>query len=55
MEIIYKTEHGKIVQGDNTEVMKKIKDNSVHGCISDFPYDLSFMGKKWDTTENLYK
>ena len=55
MEIIYKTENGKLVHGDNIEVMKKIKENSVDSCISDFPYDLSFMGKKWDTTGNFYE
>ena len=35
--------------------MRKIKENSVDSCISDFPYDLSFMGKKWDTTGNFYE
>jgi len=53
MEVIHKTNNGKIVHGDNIEVMKKIKENSVDSCISDFPYDLSFMGKKWDTTGNF--
>lgn len=55
MEIIYKTKNGRIVNGDNIEVMRKIKENSVDSCISDFPYDLSFMGKKWDTTGNFYE
>lgn len=55
MELIYKTENGRLFQGDNIEVMKKIKDNTVDSCISDFPYDLSFMGKKWDTTGNFYE
>lgn len=55
MELIYKTEKGKLIQGDNIEVMAKLKDSSVHSCISDFPYDLSFMGKKWDTTGNFYE
>jgi len=35
--------------------MRKIKENSVDSCISDFPYDLSFMGKKWDSTGNFYE
>jgi len=55
LELIYKTDNGRLVQGDNIEVMKKLKDNSIHSCISDFPYDLSFMGKKWDTTGNFYE
>ena len=54
MQIIHKTESGTIVQGDNIEVMEKIKENTVDSCISDFPYNLSFMGKKWDTSENFY-
>ena len=45
MEVIFKTNNGRLIQGDNIEVMKKLKDNSIHSCISDFPYDLSFMGK----------
>ena len=55
IEIIYKNTNGKIVHGDNIEVMQKIKECSVDSCISDFPYDLSFMGKKWDTTGNFYE
>ena len=54
MQIIHKTENGTIVQGDNIEVMEKVKENTVDSCISDFPYNLSFMGKKWDTSENFY-
>ncbi len=55
MEIIHKTESGKIIHSNNIEAMRKIKENSVDSCISDFPYDLSFMGKKWDTTGNFYE
>jgi site-specific DNA-methyltransferase (adenine-specific) len=55
MELIHKTDNGKIVHGDNIEIMKKIKENSIDSCISDFPYDLSFMGKTWDTTGNFYE
>lgn len=28
--------------------LKTLLDNSKDGCISDFPYGLKFMGKKWD-------
>lgn len=55
MEVIYQNNNGKIVHSDNIEAMKKIKENSVDSCISDFPYDLSFMGRKWDTTGNFYE
>jgi len=54
LKLIYKTENGKLVQGDNIEVMAKLKDNSVDSCISDFPYNLSFMNKGWDTTIHFY-
>lgn len=55
MNIIYQSNNGQIIHGDNIEVMKTIKENSVDSCISDFPYDLSFMGKRWDTTGNFYE
>ena len=54
MELIYKTDNGKLIQGDNIEVIEKIKDNTYDSCISDFPYDLKFMGKSWDNTGNFY-
>jgi len=37
-----------IIQGDCLEVMKKLEDNSVDAVVTDPPYGLSFMGKKWD-------
>ena len=55
MELIYKTDNGKLIQGDNIEIMEKIKDNTYDSGISDFPYDLKFMGKKWDNTGDFYK
>ena len=45
-------ELNKVYLGDNIELMKKLDDNSIHSCVSDFPYNLSFMGKKWDTIPN---
>ena len=38
MDIIYETKSGKIVHGDNLDVLKDIEDSSVDSCISDFPY-----------------
>lgn len=55
MNIVYQSNNGQIIHGDNIEVMKTVEENSVDSCISDFPYNLSFMGKKWDTTENFYE
>lgn len=34
--------------GNCLEVLKGIPDNSVDSIVTDPPYGLSFMGKKWD-------
>lgn len=41
--------------GDNLELLKTLEDNSIDSCVSDFPYNLSFMGKSWDTIPNYYQ
>ena len=38
----------KLLKGDNMEVFKKLPDNSIDSCVTDGPYGLSFMNKKWD-------
>lgn len=38
----------KLMQGNNIELLKKLPDNSIDSVVSDPPYGLSFMGKKWD-------
>ena len=45
-------ETNQIYFGDNLKLLKKLEDNSIDSCVSDFPYNLSFMGKKWDTISN---
>lgn len=45
----------EIYLGDNLELLKQLEDNSVDSCVSDFPYNLGFMGKKWDTIGNYYQ
>jgi DNA modification methylase len=37
-----------LLQGDCLERMKEMPDNSVDSIVTDPPYGLSFMGKKWD-------
>ena len=37
-----------IIQGDCLEVMKTLPDNYIDAVVTDPPYGLSFMGKKWD-------
>lgn len=34
--------------GDNIEVLRTMPDNSVDSIVTDPPYGLSFMGKRWD-------
>lgn len=38
----------KIIQGDCLEKLKELDNNSIDTIITDPPYGLSFMGKKWD-------
>ena len=38
----------KILCGDSLEVLKDFEDNYFDSVITDPPYGLSFMGKKWD-------
>ncbi len=38
----------QLIQGDCLDVMRDIADNSVDAIVTDPPYGLSFMGKKWD-------
>lgn len=37
-------------KGDCLEVMKDMEDNSIDLILTDPPYELGFMGKKWDNT-----
>jgi len=34
--------------GDCLERLRELPDSSVHACVTDPPYGLSFMGKRWD-------
>jgi len=38
----------KLIQGDCIEVLKTFPDESIDCCVTDPPYGISFMGKKWD-------
>ena len=38
----------KLMLGDNMESLKKLPDNSIDSIVTDPPYGLSFMDKKWD-------
>jgi DNA modification methylase len=38
----------KLMLGDNISSLKKLPDNSIDSVVTDGPYGLSFMNKKWD-------
>ena len=38
----------KLMLGDNIQSLKKLPDNSIDSIVTDPPYGLSFMNKKWD-------
>ncbi len=37
-----------IYNGNNIDVLKSLPDNSIDSAVTDPPYGISFMGKKWD-------
>lgn len=38
----------RLIHGDCLDVLRTLADNSVDSVVTDPPYGLSFMGKKWD-------
>lgn len=38
----------KLMLGDNIQSLKKLPENSIDSIVTDPPYGLSFMNKKWD-------
>jgi site-specific DNA-methyltransferase (adenine-specific) len=44
----------QIIHGDALTILKTLPDESVHCCVTDPPYELGFMGKKWDSTGIAY-
>lgn len=40
--------------GDCLSVLETMPDNSIDSCVTDPPYELGFMGKKWDSTGIAY-
>ena len=44
----------QILLGNNTEVLAKIPDNSIDSIVTDPPYEIAFMGKKWDNSGIAY-
>ncbi len=54
MEVVFENSSGRIIHGDNLEVMQTLEADSFDSCISDFPYAIDFMGKSWDSGKNFY-
>lgn len=42
------TRNTELIHGDCISILEKMEDNSVDSIVTDPPYGLSFMGKKWD-------
>ena len=38
----------EVIHGDCLEVMRGMADNSVDAVVTDPPYGIEFMGKRWD-------
>jgi len=43
-----------ILQGDCRERMAEMEENSIDAIVCDPPYELGFMGKKWDGSGIAY-
>ena len=43
-----------VYHGSNLDVLPTLPDNSVDSIVTDPPYELGFMGKKWDSSGIAY-
>ena len=43
-----------ILHGNNLDILPTLSDNSVDSIVTDPPYELGFMGKKWDSSGIAY-
>jgi len=44
----------KIITGNCLDKLKELEDNSIDAIVTDPPYELGFMGKKWDNSGIAY-
>jgi len=44
----------QLIEGNSLDVLKEFPDNYFSSCITDPPYELGFMGKKWDQSGIAY-
>ena len=54
MKPYYQDDLVTLFHGDCREVLKTLPDNSVDSIVTDPPYELGFMGKKWDNSGVAY-
>ena len=54
MEPVIVVGGARVFQGDCRDVLKTLADCSVDSVVTDPPYELGFMGKKWDGTGIAY-
>ena len=43
-----------ILHGNNLDLLRELPDNSIDSIVTDPPYELGFMGKKWDSSGIAY-
>ena len=43
-----------ILHGNNIDLLRDLPDNSIDSIVTDPPYELGFMGKKWDSSGIAY-
>ena len=48
MTLYHRDKSTEIHNGDCLQVLRTLPDSSVDACVTDPPYGLAFMGKKWD-------
>ena len=48
MTLYHRDKSAEIHNGDCLQVLRTLPDSSVDSCVTDPPYGLAFMGKKWD-------
>jgi DNA modification methylase len=51
---VIKTENATVYIGNNLDILPTLPDNSVDSIVTDPPYELGFMGKKWDSSGIAY-
>ena len=54
MKIFEKNKGFKVINGNSLEVLDALEPNSIDAIITDPPYELGFMNKKWDNSGIAY-